>query len=100
MLVKFNPNVKFTRPKNYEGGQLIRYEKKQSGSLNGNRPLEILIIHSELICQNDAIQTITKQVRVPKRLTKFRYEKLIRVGRIVMHKNLIMDYDWFEECAN
>ena len=65
-----------------------------------DRPLEILIIHSELICQNDAIQEITKQVRVPKRLTKFRYEKLIRVGRIVMRKDLTMDFDWFEEYRN
>lgn len=65
-----------------------------------DRPLEILIIHSELICQNDAIQEITKQVRVPKRLTKFRYEKLIRVGRVVMRKDLIMDYDWFMEYRN
>ena len=65
-----------------------------------DRPLEILIIHSELICQNDAIQEITKQVRVPKRLTKFRYEKLIRVGRIVMRKDLTMDFDWFVECMN
>ena len=65
-----------------------------------DRPLEILIIHSELICQNDAIQEITKLVRVPKRLTKFRYEKLIRVGRIVMRKDLTMDFDWFVECMN
>ena len=65
-----------------------------------DRPLEILIIHSELSCQNDAIQEITKQVRVPKRLTKFRYEKLIRVGRIVMRKDLTMDFDWFVECMN
>ena len=100
MLVRFNPDVKFTRPKNYEGGRLIRYTKKQSGSLNGNRPLEILIIHSELICQNDAIQEITKQVRVPKRYPKFRFEKLIRVGRVVMRKDLIMDYDWFMEYRN
>lgn len=69
-------------------------------TFDSNRPLEILIIHSELICQNDAIQTITKQVRVPKRLTKFRYEKLIRVGRIVMRKDLTMDFDWFVECMN
>ena len=69
-------------------------------TFDSNRPLEILIIHSELICQNDAIQEITKQVRVPKRYTKFRYEKLIRVGRIIMRKNLIMDYDWFEEYRN
>lgn len=65
-----------------------------------DRPLEILIIHSELICQNDAIQEITKQVRVPKRFKKFRYEKLIRVGRVVMRKNLIMDYDWLMEYRN
>ena len=69
-------------------------------TFDSNRPLEILIIHSELICQNDAIQTITKQVRVPKRYTKFRFEKLIRVGRIVMRKDLTMDYDWFVECMN
>lgn len=100
MLVRFNPNVKFTRPKNYEGGKLISYAKKQSGSLNGNRPLEILIIHSELICQNDAIQEITKQVIAPRRITKFRFEKLIRVGRVVMRKHLIMDYDWLMEYRN
>lgn len=69
-------------------------------TFDSNRPLEILIIHSELICQNDAIQTITKQVRVPKRYTKFRFEKLIRVGRIVMRKDLTMDFDWFVECMN
>jgi len=69
-------------------------------TFDSNRPLEILIIHSELICQNDAIQEITKQVRVPKRYTKFRYEKLIRVGRIIMRKNLIMDYDWNMEYRN
>lgn len=65
-----------------------------------NRPLEILIIQSELICQNDAIQEITKQVRVPKRYTKFRFEKLIIVGRVVMRKDLIMDDDWFMEYRN
>ena len=69
-------------------------------TFDSNRPLEILIIHSELICQNDAIQEITKQVRVPKRYTKFRFEKLIIVGRVVMRKDLIMDYDWFMEYRN
>ena len=100
MIVRFNPRQKFQRPENYEGGQLIRYTKKQSGALNGNRPLEILIIHSELICQNDAVQVISRQIRVPTRYTKFRYEKLIRVGRIVMRKNLVMDYDWLMEYRN
>lgn len=69
-------------------------------TFDSNRPLEILIIHSELICQNDAIQEITKQVRVPKRYTKFRFEKLIIVGRVVMRKDLIIDYDWFMEYRN
>ena len=69
-------------------------------TFDSNRPLEILIIHSELICQNDAIQEITKQVRVPKRYTKFRFEKLIIVGRVVMRKDLIMDDDWFMEYRN
>ena len=69
-------------------------------TFRSDRPIEILIIHSELICQNDAIQEITKQVRVPKRYTKFRFEKLIIVGRVVMRKDLIMDDDWFMEYRN
>lgn len=69
-------------------------------SFNKNRHLEILIIHSELICQNDAIQTITKQVRVPRRFTKFRFEKLYRVAQIIFRKRFTQDYDFFVRCRN
>ncbi len=69
-------------------------------SFNKNRPLEILIIHSELICQNDAIQTITKQVIIPRRFTKFRYEKLYRVAQIIFHKRFTQDYEFFVRCRN
>ena len=100
MIVRFNPRQKFQRPENYDGGKLVKYNKKESGCIDRSRPLEVLIIHSELMCQNDAIQDITKQVRVPKRFTEFRNEKLIRVGRIVMRKNLVMDYDWLMEYRN
>lgn len=70
-------------------------------TFDSNRPLEILIIHSELVCQNDAIQKYTTLVKVPSRFNKFRFEKLYRMaGWLFPARQIIKDYEWFEEYQN
>lgn len=68
---------------------------------NTERNLWLLMIHSELACQNDAIQEFRHLLKVPKRYTKFRYEKLYRMADSVYpHKNYVKDWEWFEECSD
>lgn len=69
-------------------------------TFDSNRPLEILIIHSELVCQNDAIQKYKTRVRVPKRFKEFRYEKLYSVCCIITRKYFQFDSEFFEEYQN
>jgi len=78
----------------------IKPEKPTLLLFDTNRPLEILCIHSELICQNDAIQKYRNRVRVPKRYTKFRYEKLYRMAEVITDRRFTEDKDWFLENAN
>lgn len=66
-----------------------------------NRPLQLLCIHSELMCQNDAIQDFVIKLRVAERFTKFRFEKLYRVAEIKFKKRYTKDYEWVHEiCKN
>jgi len=68
---------------------------------NTERNLWLLMIHSELACQNDAVQKFRHLLKVKKRIPQLRYDLLYqKCKRDYPEKNYVDDFEYFEECSD
>lgn len=75
--------------------RIVNFEPKKTKSMfAGNRPLDILCIHSQLMCQNDAIQKIITEIKVKTKYQKFRCDKLYIQGSLIT--KTVRDLEYFE----
>jgi hypothetical protein len=59
------------------------------------------MIHSQLACQNMAIQKYTNLVKVPSRFKNYRYTELYQLAHALYPKRgYVQDYEYFDECQD